>query len=133
MNLNKTTLLDKYPVYASEIMKSDTQCAHVDDVMARFKANIAEHPVAAYIGEFDHHAHVATQPEGKIADGILASKHILFCVANAIPNPLIGAVRPRALSVVELADRFVISYLEAPVETANQLIAGWIEALTAKA
>jgi len=85
--------------------------------------------VATYIGEFDHYAHVASQAEGKIADGIEASKHVLFCVANAIPNPLIAAARPRAVSVVELADRFMISHLEAPVEKVNQLLADWVGSL----
>jgi hypothetical protein len=133
MTPTKTTLLDKYPVYTAELMKDNTECKRIDDVMGHFKMKIDQHPVAAYIGEFDHHAHVAAQPEGKIADEIKASKHILFCVANAIPNPLIGALRPRALSITELTDRFIISYLEAPVETANQLIADWVEQLAIKA
>ena len=63
------------------------------------------------------------------ADEINAAKHVLFCVANAIPNPLIAAVRPRAVSVVELADKFVISYLEAPVEQVNQVMADWVGSL----
>jgi hypothetical protein len=127
--MNKTVLLDKYPVYAEEIAKDDTECKKVDDVMARLKEKIEAHPVATYIGEFDHYAHVAAQAEGKIADEIKASKHVLFCVANAIPNPLIGAARPRAISVTELADKFVISYLEAPVEQANQVMADWVGSL----
>ena len=127
--MNKTVLLDKYPVYAEEIAKDDTECKNVDDVMARLKEKVAAHPVATYIGEFDHYAHVAAQAEGKIAEGIKASKHVLFCVANAIPNPLIAAVRPRAVSVVELVDKFVISYLEAPVEQVNQLLADWVDSL----
>jgi hypothetical protein len=55
--------------------------------------------------------------------------HILFCMGNAIPNPLIAAVPLRAISVVEFEHRFVISYLEAPVESPNQIMARWIEAL----
>ena len=121
--MNKTVLLDKYPVFAEEIAKSETECIGVDDVMARLKEKIAAHSMASYIGDFDHYGPVAAQAEGKIADEIKAAKHVLFCVANAIPNPLIGAARPRAISVTELADRFVISYLEAPVEQVNQVMA----------
>jgi len=97
--------------------------------MVRFKEKIQAHPVASHIGEFDHYAHVAAQAEGQIADGIKASKHVLFCVANAISNPLIAATRPRAVSVVEMEDRFVISFLEAPVEKVNQLLADWVGSL----
>jgi hypothetical protein len=127
--MNKINLLEKYPVYAEEIDKNATRCQNVDEVMAHFKQNIESHPVANYISDFDHYAYVAGQPEGKISEDIKASKHLLFCVANAIPNPLIAAVRPRAISVAELEDKFVISFIEAPVETANQLIAGWVESL----
>jgi hypothetical protein len=127
--MDKINLLDKYPVYSQEIEKNDTECKNVDDVIAYFKEKINSHPIATYIGDFDHYAHVAEQTEGKIADEIKASKHALFCVANAIPNPLIAAARPRAISVAELDDKFVISYLEAPVETANQLMAEWIDSL----
>lgn len=128
--MNKTLLLEKYPVFATEIAKSDTDCRNVDDVMIRLKDKVLAHPVAAYVGEFDHYGHVADQVDGKIADGILGAKHILFCVANAIPNGMIGAARPRAISVTEMADKFVISYLEAPVEKANQVMADWIGSLT---
>jgi hypothetical protein len=127
--MDKTILLDKYPVYSEVVEKNDTDYERIDDVMAHLKAKIDEHPVARYIADFDHYAHVAEQPEGKIADGIMASKHLLFCVANAIPNPVIAAARPRAISVVELVDKFVLSYLEAPVEMANQLMTDWIDSL----
>jgi hypothetical protein len=131
--MNKTVLLEKYPVYAEEIDKGSTPYPNINEVMAHFKQKIEAHPVASYIGEFDHYAHVAKQPNAKIAEGIRASQHILFCVANAIPNPLIAAVRPRALSVTEFEDKYVISFLEAPVEPANELISGWVESLKVSA
>ncbi|MEA3273860.1 MAG: hypothetical protein U9Q81_00865 [Pseudomonadota bacterium] len=127
--MNKIQLLDKYPVYVEELAKADTECASTDDVIARLREQIEAKPPASLIGVFDHYAHVEGQPEGKIAGEIKDSKHILFCLSNAIPNPLIAAVRPRAISVVELDEKFVISYLEAPVEAPNQVMAGWIESL----
>jgi hypothetical protein len=33
------------------------------------------------------------------------------------------------VSVVELADKFVISYLEAPVEAPNEVMASWVASL----
>jgi hypothetical protein len=127
--MNKTMLLEKYPVYSVEVLKQDCPCEQVDDVLARLKDKIESHPVATYIGEFDHYRYIAKQAAGRIDETIQAAKHILFCVANAIPNPLIGAARPRAISVVEMQDKFVISFLEAPVVEVNQLMGEWVVAL----
>lgn len=129
--MNKIQLLDKYPVFVEELAKEDTSCASAAEIIGRLRECVEAIPEAMLIGEFDHQGHVLRQAEGRIADGILDSRHLLFCLSNAIPNPLIAAVRPRAISVVELADRFVISFLEAPVEAPNQLMAAWIEALRA--
>ncbi|MGE5152629.1 MAG: DUF6858 family protein [Bdellovibrio bacteriovorus] len=127
--MSKIQFLDKYPVFVEEIAKADTDCATVDDVVARLRVRVQAHPGASDIAVFDHLAHVKALPEGKVADEIRGSKHLIFCLSNAIPNALIAAVRPRALSVVETQDRFVISWLEAPVEGPNQIIAGWVESL----
>lgn len=127
--MNKIQLLDKYPVFVEEIAKADTDCATVDDVVARLRDRVQAHPGASEIAVFDHLAHVQAQPEAKVAEGIRGSKHLIFCLSDAIPNALIAAVRPRAVSVVETDARFVISWLEAPVEGPNQVIAGWVEAL----
>jgi hypothetical protein len=127
--MRKIQLLEKYPVYVEELAKHDAEHASAEQVIAQLREQVEAKPGATFIGVFDHYAHVKRQPDGKIADDIKDSKHLLFCLSNAIPNALIPAVRPRAISVVELADRFVISYLEAPVEATNQVMAGWVEAL----
>jgi hypothetical protein len=38
------------------------------------------------------------------------------------------AVRPRSIGVVEKADRFVITFLEAPMPLANAAMDGWVKA-----
>jgi len=113
-----------YPVYVEEVAKTNTDCLSTNDVVARLRANVEPVAGATLIGVFDHQSHVAAHPEGQIAPEIKTSKHVIFCLSNAIPNPLIAAVRPRAISVVELEERFVISFLEAPVEGPNQVMAG---------
>lgn len=123
--MEKIQLLEKYPVHVAALPKAETGVESADQGIARLREQVEAKPGATFIGMFDHYAHVKRQPEGKIADDIKDSKHLLFCLSNAIPNALVTAVRPRAISVVELADKFVISYLEAP----NQVMAGWIEAL----
>jgi hypothetical protein len=127
--MKQIQLLDKYPVYVEELTKADTDCTSAGQVIARLREQVEAKPGATLIGVFDHYTHVKRQPDGKIADDVKDSKHLLFCLSNAIPNALVPAVRPRAISVVELEDSFVISYLEAPVEAPNQVMAGWIEAL----
>jgi hypothetical protein len=127
--MKRIQLLEKYPVYVAELPKAETDVESADQVIARLREQVEAKPGATFIGVFDHYAHVKRQPEGKIADDVKDSKHLLFCLSNAIPNALVPAVRPRAISVVEFEDRFVISYLEAPVEAPNQLMAGWIEEL----
>lgn len=64
-----------------------------------------------------------------MGDGIRDSRPLLICLSNALPNPVIAAVRPRSIAVVELEDSFVISYLEAPVEAPKVVMAGWIDGL----
>ncbi len=121
--------LDKYPVFVEEIATTDTDCTTVDDIVARLRDRVQAHPGASEIAVCDHLAHVKAQSEGKVAEGIRGSEHLIFCLSNAIPNALIAAVKPRAVSMVETDDRFVLSWLEAPMEGPNQVIAGWVEAL----
>jgi hypothetical protein len=71
-------------------------------VVARLRANIEAVAGATLIGVFDHQAHVAAHPEGQIAPEIKDSKHVIFCLSNAIPNPLIAAVQ--CLPAAEAAD-----------------------------
>lgn len=127
--MNKIRLLDKYPVYVEELAKSDTACVSTEEITDRLCTQLEARPGTLLIGVFDHYGHVGAQPDGAIGAGIRDSKHVIFCMSSAIPDPLIPAVRPRVISVVELGDRFVISFLEAPVEAPNRLMAGWVEAL----
>jgi hypothetical protein len=39
------------------------------------------------------------------------------------------AVRPRSNGVVEQTDRFVISFLEAPMPLANNVMEAWVKAI----
>ena len=103
--MNKLQLLDEYPVFVENVAKADTDCANADDAIACLRAQVEAKRGAALIGVFDHRGHVAALPEGKIAEEIIDSKHLLFCLSNDTPNPLIAAVCPRAVSVVELADK----------------------------
>jgi hypothetical protein len=55
--MKKINLMDKYPVYTKEILKSDTKFNNVDDFISALKDKVEEDEVATYIGIFDHFTH----------------------------------------------------------------------------
>lgn len=122
-------LQDKYPIFTHEVPKAQTSLKDLDAVIDYLKECIARHPIASLIATFDHCGHTRGLAEGEIADDILGAKHVVFCFGTHLPNPQVMAVRPRSIGVVEQADRFVISYLEAPMPLANQAMASWMEAI----
>lgn len=60
-----------------------------------------------------------------ISDDIKDAKNILFCFGKELPSPLVLSVRPRSIGVVELANSFVITFLEAPNPAANEAMESW--------
>ena len=127
--MKQTLLQEKYPVYTLEISKSETKHQNCDEIIAFLKARVDEHKIACYIAEFDHYAHTTALEEGEIAEGIIAAKNIVFCFGIKLPKAEMMAVRPRSIGVVEYDDRFVISFLEAPMPMANQAMESWAKSL----
>jgi len=122
-------LQDKYPIFTLEIPKSECRFATLDAIMDYLKGCVDEHPISRFIAMFDHYEHTKSLKEGEIADDILGARHIVFCFGTHLPNPRVMAVRPRSIGVVEKADSFVISYLEAPMPLANNAMSDWVKAL----
>jgi len=123
------TILEKYPVYTIEIDKNETIYMSVDEILAYLKNKIETHPIAAYIGEFDHYAHTACLTEGKISDDIQNAKNIICCFGKVLPKPEMLAVRPRSIGVAEMVDSFVVSFLEAPNTDANAAMESWVKGI----
>jgi hypothetical protein len=126
--MKQSLLQEKYPVYTLELKKNETEYRSTDEIMDYLKTNIENHKVTCYIGEFDHYAHTTSLEEGSIQEGIIAAKNIVFCFGIALPKPEMLAVRPRSIGVAEYADRFVISFLEAPMSMANETMEKWVKA-----
>lgn len=124
-----TQFMDKYPVFSLEIAKEATQFTNLDEIIAALEAKVEADPIAAYIGKFDHYAHTKALPEGEVASDILAAKHLIFCFGIKLPNPLAMAPRPRSIGVVEMDDRFVISFMEAPNPQMTEKLKLWIKEL----
>jgi len=127
--VKQITVMEKYPVFTVEVKKEETTYKNVDEILAYIKAQIEAHPVAVYIGEFDHYGHTSGLAEGKIADEIKDAKNIICCFGKVLPKPEVLAVRPRSIGVAELSDSFVVSFLEAPNPDANAAMEKWVKGI----
>ena len=127
--MKQVTVLEKYPVYTIEIAKDEMTYKSVDEILVYLKKQIETHPIATYIGEFDHYTHTKSLAEGKISDAIKNAKNIICCFGKVLPKPEVLAVRPRSIGVAEMADSFVVSFLEAPNPEANAAMESWVKGL----
>ncbi|MCE1239415.1 MAG: hypothetical protein LWW83_05775 [Azonexaceae bacterium] len=126
--MKQTLLQEKYPIFVTELRKDETTRSSMAALIAYYQERIAENPRVQFIGVFDHHAHT-TRIGGDIAPGILAAVDIIFCFGFAIPTPQMLAVRPRSIGIAEYAEKFVVSFMEAPMQPANQAMESWTLAL----
>lgn len=126
--MKQSLLQEKYPVYVAEIDKSETDCRNVDEIVDYLKAKIAENARVRYIATFDHFSHTR-DIDGEINPDIQDARDVIFCFGFALPNPQVLAVRPRAIGVADMGDRFVVSFLEAPMKPANDAMEAWVRGL----
>lgn len=127
--MKQTVLMEKYPIFELELAKSETSFQSVDAIIAHLKEKVDAHPVAVYIGTFDHYAHTKGLPEGEVAANILDAKLIVFCFGTKLPNPHVMAVRPRSIGVADLGDKFVVNFMEPPMPVATQAMEAWAKGL----
>jgi len=127
--MKQITVMEKYPVFTLEIGKNETSYKNIDEVFTYLKEQIAAHPIATYIGEFDHYAHTSSLEAGEINDEIKDAKNLICCFGKKLPKPEILAVRPRAIGVAEMEDSFVVSFLEAPNPEANAAMEKWAKGI----
>ncbi len=128
--MKQTIFKEKYPLFSYEVAKSETNKKSVDDIIAYFKEKIDAHPVATYIATFDHYAHTKSLAEHSINPDIKDVKNIIFCFGTEIPTSKVAAVRPRSIGVCEMEDSFIIDFMEAPNEKANDFMENWTKSLT---
>lgn len=119
---------EKYPLTVAEVAKAETTCRSAEDVAAYFRERIAATERVVYIGQFDHLAHTRAIG-GEVAPDIRAAINVLFCFGHALPNPQVLAVRPRSIGIADMGDRFVISFMDAPMKAANDAMQAWTLAL----
>ena len=120
---------EKYHIFEIEYKKSELQYKSVDEIIAALQVKIDAHPVIAFIAIFDQYKHTASLKDGEINPSIKAAKNIIFCFGKELPTPEILAIRPRSIGVCELKDSFVVSFLEAPNDTANKTMEEFVKSL----
>lgn len=130
--MEKMILMDKYPVNGLDIAKEATTFKSVDEILEYLKSKIDTHPVASYIAMFDHYAHTTNLEDGVMSKEILSAKNIICCFGKQLPNPLLMAVKPRTIGVVELADKFVVSFMDVPNPEAHATMVEWVESILNK-
>ena len=131
--MKQSMLMDKYPVSEMDIMKSETTFTTVDEVIAYLKDKIEAHPVAVYIATFDHYKHTKNMGDaGSVSEDILDAKNIICCFGKQLPKPTLLAVRPRAIGVAEMADMFVVSFIDAPNPQAHEAMVSWVKGIVNK-
>ncbi|MBP6720272.1 MAG: hypothetical protein KA173_15515 [Rhodoferax sp.] len=119
---------EKYPITVVNIAKSETTLDSAQAIADYFKTCIADTPRVSYITSFDHLAHTQAIG-GDIVPEIRAALNVLFCFGHALPNAQVLAVRPRSIGIADLGDRFVISFMDAPMKPANEAMQAWALAL----
>ena len=124
---------EKIAICTVEVEKGETRFAHLDEIVDYLRRRIEAEPLARFIAVYDHHAHTCALPGGSVAEGILGAKNVVFCFGITLPSPEAMALRPRSIGVCELADRFVLSFTEAPMPVANLAMEQWAMSLCNRA
>ncbi len=130
--MKKIMLQETYPVYVHEVGKNETTFSSVDEIIDFLRRKAEEHPKVTYIATFDHLAHTKAIG-GEIDSAIRAAKEAVFCFGTKLPGPAVLAVRPRAIGVADMGDKFVLTFMEAPMPIANDAMTEWVQAVRNKA
>jgi hypothetical protein len=127
--MKQVTFKEKYPVFTLEINKAECKLSTTQQIIDYLLDKITNHPVADFIAIFDHYEHTKNLANGEINPDILSAQNIVFCFGKELPNPLVLAVRPRSIGVVELTEKFVVSFMETPNPVATDTVEKWIKSL----
>ncbi len=127
--MKQLTLMEKYPLNARTIAKTETTLKNTDEVIAFIKAKIDAHPVATYIAIFDHYSHTKSLENGEINPDFTDAKNIIFCFGVQLPKAEMLGIRPRSIGVVEIEESFIVSFMDAPNAQAQQFMLEWVEAI----
>lgn len=127
--MEQRLLFERLPVFVLDVPREQTGITSMDGMVDHFAGCIRAHRYARFIAVFDHFSHTRSLEDGEIAEGLLDARNVVFCFGLSIPEPESLALRPRSIGLAELADRFVISFLEAPMPVVNSAMEQWARAV----
>jgi len=128
--MQQKKLKNKYPINVLTVQKTKTHFATVDDIIEHLRKKVESHPIATYIGIFDHYAHTKRLgDQGKLDSSILQAKNIICCFGKELLNADVMAVRPRSIGVVETNENFIISFMDAPNPQGHASMLEWVESI----
>lgn len=130
--MNRVLIQNTYPVLMDEIAKADTPLRNVDEIIASLRARVIADRGIAFIGVFDHYGH-SVRLGGEVHPEVQDAKQIVFCFGPALPEVELMALRPRAIGVADLGNRFFVSFMEGPSPEINRVLADWVDELRAPA
>jgi len=130
--VKQITLMEKYPVFTLEILKSETSYKNCDEIAHALKEKIYAHPIAEFIALFEHYLHTKNLKDGKIASDILDAKNVVFCFGKELPKAEVLAVRPRSIGICEKKECFILSFMEAPSAEGNKVMEEWVKSIANK-
>jgi len=129
--MTKTTLMEKYPLLSLEISKNNTNYKNALEIIEYFKNKIDNDKIAKYIATFNHYEHTQSLgEEGTVDASIVDAQNIIFCFGKNLSNAMLLAVRPRSIGVVEYEDKFIISFMEAPMAPMSDKMEMWVKELS---
>ncbi len=120
---------NEYPIFTMTLKKSETSFSTVKEIIDELQTKVMAHPVATFVGLFDHYQHTTCLADGQVSTEITDAQNILFCFGKELLVPEMLAVRPRSIGVAERNDDFVLSFLKAPNPVANDAMVMWTESL----
>lgn len=126
--MQRITVEGGYPVWVEEIAKADTPWRDVDEIAAAFRARIQRQAGSAFIGVCDHYGLNLRLGE-KLHAAMRDARIVLFCDDPALPGPTLLALRPCAIGVADMGNRFVLSFMERPGPAANGFLRQGLEDL----
>ena len=119
---------ETYPIFALEFTKAESKFDSVPAILEFLHAQVEAHPKAVNIARFDHFNHTKSI-DGKIAEGIVDAQNIIFCFGFELPSADPVAIRPRSVGVTDMGENFVVNFMEAPNEVANDTMEAWVKQL----
>ena len=129
MQMKSMTIKDSYPIQTLELKKIESKFPTTKEAVSYLEKQIEEHPVAVHIATFDHFMHTKSLPDHEMDESVVDIKNVVFCFGKELPVPQLAAVRPRSIAVVEYADRFVISFMDAPNPQAHEAMEKWVKGI----